>query len=107
MAHRAGLMVLAMTLLPASSAFAKPAQCFTTDEGRYSCNFKAIDRQGSFEITAKGYPKATLTVDSPGVAFVVLTIDGKSIPLPGEYYRSQSDGACWENPELNVQICAW
>ena len=102
------LSVLAIALLFASPALAKDARCFTTDDGEYPCWFEFADDSGSFTITAPGYPKFELVVESPGVAWVYGTYDGSdSVALPGPYYRSDSDGGCWQNPDTETEICAW
>lgn len=88
-------------------AEAKPARCFTTDDGYYNCDFKGLDGSGSFRIKAGGYPTYTLEVDSPGFAYGYVEIGGRSISLPGQYVRSRDDGACWNNPETSTRICAW
>ena len=67
---------LAAGSLPAS---AKPARCFTTDDGYFSCDFKGLDRQGSFEITARGYPVYTLWVD--------VARDGRTVGTYGPQIR--------------------
>lgn len=91
----------------AAPAHAKPARCFTTDDGHYSCDFHGVDRIGSFVIQAPGYPTYTLQIDRPGVAFGFVNVDNRNIPLPGQYLRSRDDGACWSNPEMGTKICAW
>ena len=103
------LLVLALiAVLLATGAYAKPARCFTTDDGYYNCNFKAIDRNGSFTISAPNRPSFTLWIDRPGVASAVADFGtGRNVSLPGLYIRSKQDGACWVNRELNTQICAW
>lgn len=93
-------------LLPAA-AEAKPARCFTTDDGYYPCDFRGTDKRGSFRISAPGLPAYMLEVDSPGFAFGFVEIGGRSISLPGQFVRTTDDPACWSNPETNVKICAW
>ena len=88
-------------------AEAKPARCFTTDDGYFSCDFKGMDGSGSFRIRAKGYPTYTLEVDQPGFAYGYVNFGDRNIPLPGQYVRSRDDGACWNNPETSTRICAW
>lgn len=92
--------------LIASHAHAKPARCFTTDDGYYQCDFRGLDDSGSFRISASGYPTYTLNVED-GFAFGVMTLSGNSVSLPGQYVRSREDGACWQNPETSTKICAW
>jgi hypothetical protein len=93
----------AAILAAMSRASAKPARCFTTDDGYYSCDFRGLDGSGSFRIRAPGYPTYTLEVDQPGFA----NFDGRNVPLPGQFMRSRDDGACWNNPETDTKICAW
>lgn len=101
------LLVAGGALALSSSAEAKPARCFTTDDGYFACDFRATDKAGSFRISAPRYPSYALEVDQPGFAYGFVTIGGRSIPLPGRYVRSRDDGACWLNPETNTKICAW
>lgn len=90
------------------TAIAKPARCFTTDEGHYDCQFKSTGKDGSFEITANGKPKFILNMDSPGVASGFADFGtGRNVFLPGQYIRQIEDSACWENTETKSKICAW
>lgn len=90
-----------------SQAAAKPARCFTTDDGYFPCDFQATDGRGSFRISAPGYPAYMLEMDQPGFASGFIEIDGRSTFLPGQYVRSSDDPACWSNPETGTKICAW
>jgi hypothetical protein len=92
----------------AGTAHAKPAKCFTTDDGEYACDFRGLDKAGSFTIAAAGKPTYTLEVDSPGVAFGFADFGtGRNVALPGTFRRAQDDGACWDNDTTEVRICAW
>lgn len=93
----------------ASPALAKSARCFTTDDGYYDCRFEATAKDGSFEISAPGYPTFALVMDRPGVAwgYGIFEPGGRSVALPGRFFRSKRDGACWVNDETGVEICAW
>ena len=91
----------------AGAAAAKPARCFTTDDGYFNCNFRGLDRQGSFEISARGYPTYTLWIDSPGFAAGFVNFGDRNVALPGMYVRQRDDAACWSNPETDTRICAW
>ena len=104
-----GLAALAAASLGlAGMAQAKPADCFTTDDGNYPCNFRGTDQAGSFTASAPGYPKITLEVDSPGVAWVFKDFGGgRSTALPGPYYRADDDRACWDNPDTGDRLCVW
>jgi hypothetical protein len=109
--HAAGLAATALTVAAlcclAGIAQAKPARCFTTDDGDYSCQFRLTDRDGSFEISAPGKPSYRLTMDESGVAFGFVTLGSKSIPLPGRYMRDKNEPACWVNDSTQTKICAW
>jgi hypothetical protein len=90
-------------------AHAKSARCFTTDDGYFPCQFKATDKAGSFEIRSDRDPNLgyTIIIDEPGFASGFVIIDGRSISVGGMFVRQRDDGACWNNPELNLKVCAW
>ena len=95
-------------LLVSTAALAKPAKCFTTDDGEYPCEFKALDRAGSFTISAPGKPTFTLEVDGPGVAFGFGDFGtGRNVALPGRFKRIGDDPACWVKSDTDTKICAW
>lgn len=100
-------LVLFAGAVAASAAAAKPARCFTTDDGYFACDFVSLDRAGSFEISGEGVPTTTLIVDEPGFASGFVNFGNRNISLPGRYVRQRDDGACWSNPETNTKICAW
>ena len=92
----------------ASPALAGPATCYTTDDGEYGCQFyAATDGSGSFEITGEGKPWFSLVIESRGVAFGYADYGSGSVALPGMFYRSEEDGACWVNDTTDFEICAW
>lgn len=99
-------LVLGVLAIP---AWAKDATCYTTDDGEYPCAFQSLDGAGSFEIAARGKPTFQVWIDGPGVATVGATFEpgGRSVALPGTYYRSEDDGACWVSDATNTEICAW
>lgn len=99
-----GALAVILAAFPAS---AKPARCFTTDDGYYPCNFRVLDRKGSFAIAARDRPTYYLVIDQPGFAAGYVNFGDRSIPLPGMYVRQRDDGACWANPETSTKICAW
>lgn len=101
------LAALATGTLMVSAALAKPADCFTTDDGHFPCNFRGLDNAGSFRISAPGYPTFTVQIDSPGVAWIYADFGQGNVTLPGPYYRAEDDGACWENPDTSARVCAW
>ena len=97
----------AVFALASSTAEAKRARCFTTDDGYYACNYKKTDRAGSFEISARGKPTNILIIDRPGFAYGFVNFGPRNISIGGEFVRQRDDPACWSNPEVNVKICAW
>ncbi len=99
-------IALAAALVP-SLAFAKRARCFTTDDGYFSCQFRATDKAGSFEIKGRSTPTYSLVVDEPGFAFGYINFGNRGIPISGMFVRQRDDGGCWSNPEMNVKLCAW
>ena len=102
--------LLAWTLLLlCSPAMAKDANCFTSDDGDYPCQFEALDDAGSFRISGEGKPTFEVWIDAPGQAFVgaIFEPGGRSVALPGTYHRSEEDGACWVSDATDTEICAW
>jgi hypothetical protein len=87
-------------------AEAKPARCFTTDEGSYPCEFRATDRDGSFQISARGRPTYILNMIERGVASGFVTLRGRNIALPGRYLRSTNEPGCWVSDSTRAKICA-
>jgi hypothetical protein len=101
------LAVSALCLVMAGGAEARPARCFTTDEGNFRCDFRATDRDGSFEISARGKPTYSLTISEKDVAFGFVNLGGRNTSLPGRYLRSRTDRACWVNDTTSARICAY
>ncbi|WP_230980223.1 hypothetical protein [Oryzicola mucosus] len=92
----------------AGPASAKPARCFTTDDGQYPCTFTLVDKDGSFQISARGKPTFILNMDGPGRAYGLVNFGERNIFLPGTYTRDAGDKACWVNTDAtNTRICAW
>lgn len=100
-----GLAVASLAMADAASA--KPARCFTSDDGYYPCDFRGLDGQGSFSISAPMKPTYSLWVERPGFAAGFVDFGGRNISLPGMYVRQRDDTACWANPETSTKICAW
>jgi hypothetical protein len=90
-----------------SAAQAKPARCYTTDDGSFPCEFRATARDGSFKISAPGKPTYILNVTEPGIAYGFVNLGGRNVALPGRYLRSRSEPACWDNDSTTTRICAW
>ena len=85
---------------------AKPAWCTTTDEGGYACEFRAIDGDGSFEISAPGKPTYILNIVGPGTAYGFVNFGERNVALPGRYLRSETEPACWDSEATGARICA-
>jgi hypothetical protein len=98
---------LALAVGIPTAAGAKPARCFSTDDGYFKCDFRKIDRAGSFEIRARGLPGYSLIMEEQGFASGYLRVGGRGIPINGMFVRDSGDGACWNNPEQSVKLCAW
>jgi hypothetical protein len=83
---------------------ARPAQCWTSDEGKFKCEFRATDRKGSFKISAPGKPTYILNMTEPGVAQGFMNLGDQNVPLPGRYLRSER--GCWVSDKTKTKICA-
>ena len=88
------------------AADANSARCTTSDEGSFSCQFRATAPDGSFEISAPGKPTYVLTMEEPGIAYGFVNLGGRNVPLPGRYLRSRSEPGCWVNDSTATKICA-
>ena len=97
----------ALAGLTAGLAEARPARCFTTDDGHFPCDFRPLDRDGSFTISAPRMPGYTLWVDAPGRAFGSVYLGGREVGLPGTYLRRGDDPACWQSDATGARICVW
>ncbi len=86
---------------------ARPARCFTTDEGSFHCDFRTTGRDGSFQISAPGKPTYILTIDEQDVAFGFVRLGGRNTALPGRYLRSKTERGCWVNDTTSARICAY
>ncbi|MDX8435149.1 hypothetical protein EN858_13805 [Mesorhizobium sp. M4B.F.Ca.ET.215.01.1.1] len=102
-----GCVGVAALLAFSMSAEAKRARCYTTDDGYFSCNYRTIGSDGSFRISAPGYPTYVLEIDGPGFAYGYINFGRRNVSLPGQFVRSRDDGACWNNPQTNTKVCAW
>ena len=102
------LFLLAALLLLSLPVQAKPAKCYSTDDGYYRCHFRAHSGNGSFTITAPGYPSYNLDMFQRGRGYGSANYGtGRWVPLPGVYIRSRKDRACWISNATATQICAW
>lgn len=103
---RCGLLFCAISCCWLSVVEAKPASCSTSDEGSFSCEFRATAADGSFEISAPGKPTYILNMIEPGVASGFVNLGTKNVSLPGRYLRSAAEPACWVNDSTGARICA-
>ena len=89
----------------AAAANARPAQCTTSDDGSYPCDFKPTDKDGSFEIRAPGKPVYIIVMEEPGRADAFINLGTRNISLAGPYVRSKADPTCWESEAVSARIC--
>jgi len=99
-------MAVAALCFAVSTAQARPAQCFTTDEGEFACDFQPTAKDGSFRISARGKPTYLLNIDAPDTAYGFLSVGKRNTPLPGRYLRSKSEPGCWVNDVTSTKVCA-
>ncbi len=98
--------VAALSIGMATAVDARPARCFTTDEGSFACDFRSVDRDGSFRISAPGKPTYTLTISEKDVGFGFVNLGARNTALPGRYLRSKTQPECWVNDTTDAKICA-
>ena len=103
---RSGLGAALGLCLLATAAQARPARCFTSDDGAYPCDFRATGSDGSFEIAAPGKPTYQINIDEPGFAFGFVNFGGRNVALPGRYRIIGGVKGCWVNDETKTRICA-
>lgn len=107
---RAAMTLAAAALLAVPlAATAKPATCFNSDDGRYPCDFRQFGGDGSFTVSARGVPTYTIAITGREVAdgFADYGNGSGNIFLPGPFYRSQADRACWISEATRFRICAY
>ncbi|WMS43425.1 hypothetical protein RDV64_03200 [Acuticoccus sp. MNP-M23] len=86
---------------------AKPARCYSTDEGDYACDFKQFGGDGSFTVSAPLRPTYTISITGRDEADGFSDYGNGNIPLPGPFYRSSSDRACWISDATAFEVCAY
>jgi hypothetical protein len=101
-----GLLAIAALCLTISTAQARSAKCFTTDDGDFACDFQSTAKDGSFRISARGKPTYLLNVDAPDTAYGFVNVGNRNTPLPGRYLRSKTEPGCWVNDTTSTKICA-
>ena len=105
-AARAGLVLFLLACGAVGSAEARPARCFTSDDGSYNCDFEPDGRDGSFTVSARGKPTYSLEMIEPGVASGFVNLGSRNVSLPGRYLRSRSEPGCWVNDSTGAKLCA-
>lgn len=91
----------------AAPASAKQARCYNTDDGYYACNFEQFGGDGSFVVSAPARPTYTITMRGNGVAVGSADYGSGNRFLPGPFYRSRRDRACWVSDATGFAICAY
>jgi hypothetical protein len=100
------LLAIAVACCWSTAPQARPANCSTTDDGNYACDFRPTGTDGSFQISAPSKPTYILNMEEPGVASGYLGLGGRNTPLPGRYLRSKTEPGCWINSSTRAKICA-
>jgi len=106
MIRKVALVAVAAATL-AAPAEAKQARCYNTDDGWYACQFRQFGGDGSFTVSAPGRPSFTISMVGRGVADGFADYGDGNIFLPGTFYRSDEDRACWISDATNFAICAY
>jgi hypothetical protein len=102
-----GFVGIAAVCCIVNTAEARPAKCFTTDEGSFACEFRKTAADGSFALSAPGKPTYSLTISEPSVAYGFVKLGARNVPLPGRYRRSSTEPGCWVNDVTAAKICAY
>jgi hypothetical protein len=86
---------------------AKQARCYNSDDGSYPCEFRQFGGDGSFTVYGANVPTYTIAIVRPGVADGFADYGDGNIALPGTFYRSREDRACWVSDATGFAICAY
>jgi len=103
----ATLAVGFIALAASTSAEAKSARCFISTHGDFPCKFNMTDSDGSFTIRGGDVEGFSLIMQDDGFAGGFERFGGKNTSLAGTFVRASDDPACWNNPEIEVKVCAW
>ncbi len=93
--------------LAAGTAQAKDARCYNSDDGTYSCDFRQFGGDGSFTVAAPMVPTYTISIVGKDMADGFANYGERNVPLPGPFYRSRSDRACWVSDATGFELCAY
>lgn len=106
MAVRAPAFAAALFALGAAlPAQAGEARCNTSDDGIYACEFEQFGGDGSFIVSAPMRPTYTLEIVDDGVGEVFGDFGSGNRFLPGPFFRSQDDPACWVSEATGFALC--
>lgn len=101
-------LALAATLLALGAALpaqAREARCHTSDDGTYACDFEQFGGDGSFVVSAPMRPTYTLEIVDEGVGEAFGDFGSGNRFLPGPFFRSQDDPACWVSEATDFMLC--
>ncbi|XWN33297.1 MAG: hypothetical protein ROR55_09590 [Devosia sp.] len=101
------LSVCGVALALSQTAEAKKARCYNSDDGDYACTFTGFGGDGSFKVSAPAKPSYSLVMEGRGVANGFADYGSGNRALPGPFYRSDADRACWVSDATNFTICAY
>lgn len=110
MLNRTAVFLLVASIASAAGlrgAEARPARCQTTDDGSYACDFRLVEFNGSFAVSAPGKPTYTIIFDAPGYALGFINVGKGDVVLPGFFIQEADDPDCWENQTTGGKICVW
>ena len=97
---------LAAVAVPAP-ADARQARCYNTVDGFYACDFQPFGGDGSFTVSAPTRPSYTISMIRRGVAAGFADYGNGNVALPGTFYRSDRDRACWVSDATDFAVCAY
>ena len=100
-------MLLAAVVGVVAPAAAKDARCYTSDEGSYRCDFEQFGGDGSFIVSAPLAPSYTISIVRRGMADGFADFGNGNVALPGPFFRSEQDRACWIAEPTGFTICVY
>ena len=100
-------VLLAAIVGAVTPAAAKDARCYTSDEGSYRCDFEQFGGDGSFIVSAPLTPSYTISIVRRGMADGFADFGNGNVALPGPFFRSNEDRACWIAEPTGFTICVY
>ncbi|MEM8664794.1 MAG: hypothetical protein AAGF49_11825 [Pseudomonadota bacterium] len=101
------LLAASVLAIAAGTAHAKQAKCYNTDDGTYACDFRQFGGDGSFTVSAPVKPSYTISIVERNVADGFVDYGNGNTALPGTFYKSRQDRACWVSDATDFTICAY